>query len=113
MGKPSHLLQKINTQNEAKYASLFQKKIDMVMQLMQDAAFLAASDVFHMGPGRCEAFGIALIGYVNEIAKMMCDDQMCDKQYAYTREKVDQRMRQICGDKFETWEVRYGQSKAD
>lgn len=40
---------------------------------------------------------------------MMLADQQSDLEYVYTREKVDQRLRQICGDKFEPWEVRYGE----
>lgn len=110
MPKQSHLLRKMDAKNEVRYAYLFQKKIDMTMQIMQDAAFLAAADVFHMGPGRCEAFGVAIREYVNEMARMMCADQKSDPEYVYTREKVDERMRQICGEKFEPWEVRYGEA---
>lgn len=109
MAKPSHLLRKVNAQSKAKYAYLFQRKIDMAMQIVQDAAFLAAADVFQMGPGRCEAFGVAIREYVNEMARMMRADQQSDPEYVYTREKVDRRLRQICGDKFEPWEVRYGE----
>ena len=109
MSKQSHLLHQMNAKNEAKYAYLFQKKIDMAMQLVQDAAFLAAADVFQMGPGRCDAFGVAIREYVNEIAHMMHMDQQGDREYIYTREKVDQRLHQICRDKFEPWEVRYGE----
>lgn len=109
MPKQSHLLRKMDARNEAKYAYLFQKKIDMTMQIVQDAAFLAASDVFQMGSGRCEAFGVAIRDYTNEIARMMVEDQKSDNEYVYTREKIDQRLRQICGDKFEPWEVRYGE----
>lgn len=109
MAKPSHLLRKVEAQNEAKYAYLFQRKVDMTMQIVQDAAFLAAADVFQMGPGRCEAFGVAIREYVNEMARMMRADQQSDQEYVYTREKVDRRLRQICGDKFEPWEVRYGE----
>lgn len=109
MAKPSHLLRKVDAQNEAKYAYLFQRRIDMAMQIVQDAAFLAAADVFRMGPGRCEAFGVAIREYVNEMARMMRADQQSDPEYVYTRAKVDQRLRKICGDKFEPWEVRYGE----
>lgn len=110
MSKRNYLLHQMNAKNEAKYASLFQRKISMTMQIVQDAAFLAASDVFQMGPGRCEAFGVAIRNYVNEIAKTMYDDQKGDLDYVYTREKVDQRLKQICGDKFDPWEVRYGET---
>ena len=81
----------------------------MTMQIVQDASFLAAADAFQMGPGRCEAFGVAVREYVNEMARIMRADQQNDPEYVYTREKVDRRLRQICGDKFEPWEVRYGE----
>lgn len=109
MAKRSGILRKINAQNEAKYAHLFQRRIDMTMQIVQDAAFLAAADVFQMGAGRCEAFGVAIREYVNEIACTMLADQKSDPKYVYTREKVDRRLKQICGDKFEPWEARYGE----
>lgn len=107
MAKPSYMLRKMNAKNEAKYEKLFHEKIQMTMQIMQDAAFLAAADVFQMGPGRCEAFGAAIRDYVNEMALMMYEDQKSDPEYVYTREKVDQRLKQICGDKFQSWEERY------
>lgn len=84
-------------------------RYEQSMQIVQDAAFLAAADVFQMGPGRCEAFGVAVREYVNEMARIMRADQQNDPEYVYTREKVDRRLRQICGDKFEPREVRYGE----
>lgn len=84
-------------------------RYEQSMQIVQDAAFLVAADVFQVGPGRCEAFGVAVREYVNEMARIMRADQQNDPEYVYTREKVDRRLRQICGDKFEPWEVRYGE----
>lgn len=84
-------------------------RYEQSMQIVQDAAFLAAADVLQMGPGRCEAFGVAVREYVNEMARIMRADQQNDPEYVYTREKVDRRLRQICGDKFEPREVRYGE----
>lgn len=107
--KSNTMLDKLKAQYEIKYRILFDKKMDMVMQLTYDSAFLAAADVFHMGPGRCEAFGTALKGYLTEIAAMMNDDQKGDMDYVYAREKVDQRLKQICGENFDPWEVRYGE----
>lgn len=46
-------------------------------------------------------------GYVMEMARMIVDDAKDDPDLAYTREKVDQRLRKICGEKFDPWEVRY------
>lgn len=107
--KSNQMLNKLKAQYELKYRILFDRKMDMVMQLTYDSAFLAAADVFHMGPGRCETFGTALNGYLTEIAEMMNEDQNGDKDYIYTKEKVDQRLKQICGEGFDPWEVRYGE----
>lgn len=105
--KSNPMLDKLKAQYEIKYRVLFDRKMDMVMQLTYDSAFLAAADVFHMGPGRCVSFGTALKGYLEEIAAMMNEDQKDDKNYVYTREKVDARLKQICGDNFTPWEERY------
>lgn len=82
--------------------------MDMLQQMCLDAAFMAAAEVFQMGPGRCETFGQAMVEYVHEIARLMVDDARDDPEMEYTKEKVDRRLRKICGDKFEPWEVRYG-----
>lgn len=95
---------------EAKYRLLFWRKLSMVCQLVQDAAMMAANDTLQMGSGRVEAFARALTEYVNEMSGMMMEDQKDDKDYVYTREKVDDRLRQICGEHFKPWEVRYGET---
>ena len=76
-------------------------------QEVVDSAFMAASDVFQMGPGRCEAFGQKIIEYRDEIAKLINSDYEDDQELVYAKAKIDQRLKQICGDKFEPWEVRY------
>lgn len=107
MKKPNYMLAKIEAAAETKYRALFLEKMGTLQQMCIDSAFLAASDVFRMGPGRCEAFGAAMMGYLHEMARMMLDDAKDDPELAYAREKVDGRLRQICGEKFEPWEVRY------
>lgn len=111
MAKPSYLLRKIDAQKQLVHEIALSREVDRVTQMVQDAAFFAAADVFQMGPGRCEAFGAALRKYVNEMARMMCMDKEGDPECVYTKEKVDQRMKRICGDKFAPWEVRYGEDK--
>ena len=46
---------------------------------------------------------------INDIGILMHDDQKDDKDYIYTRGVVDRKLKKICGDKFQPWEVRYGQ----
>lgn len=101
------MLAKIEAAAEARYRAAFLEKVDTLQQMCIDAAFLAAADVFQMGPGRCEAFGRAITGYLHEIVRMVLDDAKDDPELAYTREKVDGRLRKICGEKFESWEARY------
>lgn len=107
MNKPNAMLAKIEAAAEAKYRAAFLAKIDTLQQMCIDAAFLAAADVFRMGPGRCESFGAAMTEYLHEMAQMILDDAKDDPEMAYTREKVDGRLRKICGEKFEPWEARY------
>lgn len=105
--KKSGYLQRMERKNESKYRMEFIGKMDMLQQICVDAAFMAASDVFQMGPGRCERFGQAMMEYIHEIARIMVQDAKDDPGMEYSRETVDRRMKQICGEKFEPWEVRY------
>lgn len=50
--KPNAMLSRI----EAKYNAMFHAKMDMLMQMGQDAAMMAAHDVLGMGPGRAADF---------------------------------------------------------
>ena len=97
--------------NELKYRAVFLTKMDTLQQMCIDAAFMAAADVFQMGPGRCEAFGTSMKDYLNEMASLMADDAKGDPDIAYTKETVDRRLKKICGEKFDPWEVRYDHSR--
>lgn len=99
---------------EAKYNALFHAKMDMLMQMGQDAAMIAAHDVLQMGPGRAKAFCEAYIQAVNNIARMVADDQRSDKEFVYAKAKIDEQIAAIVGpDNFQPWEVRYGERKAE
>ena len=80
-----------------------QQMIDM--QMAKDAALIAAAEVFHMGPGRVPAFSAAFDAALHDIAKMTVEDT---KDMEYTKTKLDQRLRQICGEHFIPWGERYG-----
>ena len=105
--KKSGYLQRLERKNELKHDLRFRQKMDMLQQMCVDAAFLAAADVFQMGPGRCERFGQAMMEYIHEIAQSMVQDAKDDPGMEYARETVDRRLRKIRGEKFEPWEVRY------
>ena len=105
--KKNGYLQRMERKNEGKYRQAFLGKMDMLQQMCVDAAFLAAADVFEMGPGRCGKFGTAMMDYLHEMARLMVEDARDDPGMEYARETVDRRLRKICGEKFEPWEVRY------
>ena len=69
--KKSGYLQRLERKNELKHDLRFRQKMDMLQQMCVDAAFLAAADVFEMGPGRCEKFGTAMMGYLHEMARLL------------------------------------------
>ena len=84
------------------------KRLNMAMQIVQDAACFAANDVFQMGQGRAPDFCFALRSYTNEMAHLIRDDQDDDKDFEYSRAKIDERMKRIVGKKnFAPWEERY------
>jgi len=94
---------------EAKYEARFRAQMDMLMQMGQDAAMIAASEVLQLGPGRAESFCKAYIEAMNGMARMTCEAQKDDKEFVYAKEKIDRRIRAIVGEKnFVPWEERYG-----
>lgn len=76
-------------------------------QMCKDAAFLAANKVFNMGPGRVEKFSEAFDEALREIAIMTIKDGKHDKELWHTKDTLDRRMKQICGEHFVPWEERY------
>lgn len=106
--RQSGALKQIKQQAEMKYRAKFYVEMDILRQMCIDSAFMAANDVFQMGPGRCEQFGQAMTDYLMEMADMMNEDGKTDKDLTYTCEKVDKRLKKICGEKFQPWEERYG-----
>lgn len=95
---------------EAKYNALFQRKMDTLMQMGQDAAMIAAHDVLQLGPGRARDFCVAYIEAMNAMAHMVVDDQKDDKEFVYSKTKIDEQILAIVGpENFKPWEVRYGE----
>jgi len=103
------LLRRVEAKYAAHYAALYHAKIGMTLQLAQDAAMIAANEVLQMGPGRAKEFAMAFTEAVNDIGTMMFEDEQDDKEFVYTKARVDRRLKEICGENFEPWEVRYGQ----
>lgn len=107
MARQSGLLKRMKSESAAKASAATWKNLMTACQMVTDAAVLAAHDVFQLGPGRAAKFLAAIRKYTNEIASMLVEDGKTDRDYIYTREKVDARLKQICGDKFIPWEERY------
>lgn len=109
MARQSGLLKRMKAESAAKASATTWKNIMTACQMVTDAAVLAAHDVFQLGPGRAVKFVAAIKKYTNEIAALLVEDGKTDRDYIYTREKVDQRLKQICGENFDPLEVRYGE----
>lgn len=108
--KQNNVLARMEARLRAQYDAAFTAKINMVMQMGQDAAMIAANEVLQMGKGRAEAFCRAYMKAANEMSQLMHDDQKDDPDFEYAKAKIDQRIRAIIGDEiFVPWEVRYGQ----
>lgn len=103
--KPNPVISKI----EEKYNALFHRKMDNLMQMGQDAAMIAAHEVLRLGPGRAQEFCIAYIMAMNDMARMVVDDQKDDKEFVYAKAKIDEQIKSIVGpENFQPWEERYG-----
>ena len=103
--KPNHMIAQI----EAHYAAKYNTMLDIIVQMGQDAAMIAANDVFHLGPTRAAAFAAAYTEAVNDMARLIDEDSNDDRSLIYAKAKIDSRLRQIVGEtNFAPWEVRYG-----
>ena len=76
-------------------------------QMCLDAALIAANEVLQLGPGRAKAFCDAFSSTLSEIAAMTVSDGKTDRELWHTKDTIDRRLRQICGENFQPWEVRY------
>lgn len=103
MAKQSGYLKRLEAQNKAKQS----RQLMFAMQYAEDAAMMAAAEVFGMGEERAKRFGQAYCRYVNEISKLIHTDSKDDKDCEYSRAKIDQKLKEICGKYFVPWEERY------
>ena len=102
-------LRKKELEYKTYYENLFHKRIGMVLQIGQDAACFSANEVFKMGEGRAPDFCVAYRESVNEIAKLIFEDQKDDITFVYAKTKIDDRLKRIVGEKnFVPYEERYG-----
>ena len=110
MPKHNAMLARIEAAAEARYQKRLRASMDMLLQMGQDAAMIAAHDVLQLGPGRAEAFCVAYREAINDMARRVVDDQMDDPEFVYAKAKIDEQIRAIVGpEKFAPWEERYGE----
>lgn len=82
------------------------KQLDrhVTMQLMADAAMIAAHKVFGAGQKRCTEFHRELCNTYEEMAKICAEDT---KDMEYTKSVVDRKLKEIFGDSVQPWDERY------
>ena len=103
------MVAKIEAKYKAYYEALFHTRVGMILQIGQDAGCFAANEVFKMGAGRAADYCVAYRESVNEMVKLIFEDQNDDKEFVYSKAKIDERLKAIVGEKnFAPWEERYG-----
>ena len=74
-------------------------------QLMVDLVYITLNREFGFGADRLERLAVALRKTYDEYADLWNGDTMDTE---YSRGVLDSKLRQIFGEKFDSWDVRYG-----
>ena len=96
------------TRLQAQKAAEIEQHRRFTIQWCADAALLAANEVFQRRGDKLVEFNNAFARYANEIAEMTLNDAKDDKTIVYTKDKLDTRLKELLGDAFVPWDVRYG-----
>lgn len=81
---------------------------NFTVQLCADAAAIAANKVFHRKGDVLAEFLREYNRIAIEIATMTMDDAGADKSITYAKAKIDAALKELLGEHFQPWEVRYG-----
>jgi hypothetical protein len=85
------------------------RKLMMGMQMADDAALMAADDVFDVNEYSAERFHERHIFYVNKMSHMAVVEDADDPNMEWTKDTIDRRLLQIVGkDNFVPWDERMG-----
>lgn len=97
------MLQKLEAKYEAKnrYTRLFS------VQQSYDMVAIAANEAFGFGPERVKTLLETLDKVYTEYATMVLEDAKTDKEIWYAKDKIDSKLKAICGKYFIPWEERY------
>ena len=104
MAKPNSFIMRM----QAAQAIEMEKTRLFTIQQCKDMMLLAANAEFGFGPERLKRLSDAYDATFMEYATVTLDDAKSDKQLWYTKGKVDQELKRICGEHFVPWEERYG-----
>lgn len=104
MPKPNAFLAK----QEARTRALCDAQRRFTIQQCADMMLIAANEALGLGSERLHKLLLAYQAVFDQYADMAIADGRDDPDIEYTRAKVDQKLRQICGEWFRPWEERYG-----
>ena len=83
------------------------RKLMMGMQMADDAALMAADDVFNVTENTAAKFHERHVYYVNKMSHMAVVEDADDPNMEWTKDTIDRRLRQIVGkDNFVPWDER-------
>lgn len=109
MAPKNDWLKKKEKEYKTYYENLFHTRVGMLLQICQDAGCFAANEVFKMAEGRSPDYCVSYRNWVNEMVKLIFEDQNDDVDFVYAKAKIDEKLKKIVGEKnFAPWEVRYG-----
>jgi hypothetical protein len=77
------------------------------LQQAQDMAVIALNQAFGFGPERTKKFVEAFNGVFEMYADMAIEDAKDDADIEYTRVKLDEVLKEACGESFIPWDERY------
>ncbi len=89
------MLNKIHGQEKA----VFDRKLDIAMQMCFDASVLACREVFQLGPGRFIRYANEFRKNLNSISTLFAQDS---DDLEYSIERLDGALKEICGEKNHT-----------
>lgn len=103
INKQNPMLAKIEARHEREMACarLF------AIQQSKDMMLIALGDEFGFGPDRAKRMSDAFDETFRKYAELTVSDAKDDKEIWYTKAKVDERLKQICGEHFVPWDERY------
>lgn len=84
-----------------------QSDIAFAIQQAKDMMLIAAGDALGFGPERAKRLSDAFDKAFTDYATLTLDDAKSDKDIWYTKAKIDERLKQVCGEHFVPWEERY------